>query len=100
MTSDTPAAADLQDEILHPDPRTLNGRPVSGPDFGGPLFATRADVLDVQANVLDAVAVIEAKLDSLNELVAALISSAEQASTMAATVMQGGLGALLRGQKS
>lgn len=80
MTSDTPA-------------ETL-------PPFGVELPAcTRADLLDVQANILDAISVLEAKHEELVALVTALVSSAEQASTMAATVMQGGLGALLRGQK-
>lgn len=90
ITSDTPAATDLSEGVMADLDRIGAGLPQP---------VTHADLMDVQANVLDAVSVVEAKLAELASRLEILVSSAEHASDMAATVMQGGLGALLRGQK-
>lgn len=54
-------------------------------------------ILDVQANVLDQLSVLEAKLDALQATLEALVTSAAEASAMAQSVMSGGLRSLLSG---
>lgn len=56
-----------------------------------------AIVYDVQANVLDQLSVLEAKVDALQATLEALVTSAAEASAMAQSVMSGGLRSLLSG---
>lgn len=75
--------------------------PVSAPPA---VPVTFADLLALQANLLDALAeglgILEAKFDALDAKLDALVASAAEASAMAQSVMTGGLTSLLRGQKS
>lgn len=98
VTSDTPAATDLSEGVMADLARFVPSVNDIHADRAADL-ATRGDLMDVQANVLDAVSVLEARLVELAARLEILVASAEHASTMAATVMSGGLGALLRGQK-
>ncbi len=56
-------------------------------------------LIDVQGAILDAIAVLEARIEYLSAMIEGLITSAAQAQEMAQSMMTGGLGQLLRGQK-